>query len=215
MPSLFFFFLFASLAVPIFSLFGKSQERGLAEIPTTISFPLGVVDIDETLSASDTALIIESINKLYSDMSLDIGVVVIPKMNRTGLSSEDGTLDASAAEFAKKLHEVYSLGRLGLLIFVADAVAVHRGSALLDLLGESELEMCMKKLKKKKGSAVLECIKSVSDHLESPPNKDKMNARRWGWTTWIVGLSTLVISGFMLLLFVDSIFGMSDDEKKN
>jgi hypothetical protein len=212
----FFFFLAVMGVSPALSWGKKSIEKttSVSDIPKTISFPKGIVDQDKKLSKEDAASIAATILQQYAATNLNIGVVLVQKMNQTGLTS----CKDCAPVFANKLYSSFALGHLGVLIFVSEAdqqIVVDTGSSLKDLLPAAAIAELLTKagvftaLKSKKvGSAVTKTIKVITDMLDAPSTSVKLKARKWGYTTWAVGLSSAVITMSMAAIGFGTLIGL-------
>lgn len=195
------FFLFIFFFTIIGTLVAK-KSSSLSDIPNLpLSFPKGTVDQEKKLNKEDKASIDESIAKVYADTNVNIGVVLIQKMNQTGLPTCKGSICAEA--FSEGLYSKFSLGHLGVLIFISEdekQVVIKKGSSLQDLLPEQDISASAKKAGvniKKVGPATKKYIGIITDMLDAPSTRDKLKARKWGWTTWAVGLSStfVVVAG--------------------
>lgn len=165
----------------------QSKECGLAVKHTSYIF----CDQDGLMKAEEKAEILKSIEETAEDLGLKFGVIVLNKMNTTGIKGD------AAQHFASKLYKSHGMESLGVLIFISvkdKQMVLEKGSSAADLLPNAEVAKIVKAFKgKKPKDAIKGSMEKVLSYVDTPEAKDKLLARRWSIYTWIMGVSSAII----------------------
>lgn len=184
-------------AVPISRFQGK--ECGLNVKSTSYIF----CDQDNLLKANDKEEILETIGNTAEELGLKFSVIVLNKMNTTGIQGD------AASYFASKLYKTQAMDGLGLLIFISvkdKKIVLERGKLFVDLLPDAEIASIVKSYKGKRPvDAIKGSVKKVLSYLDNAEAKEKLMARRWSLSTWTLAISSAIATftisyGVLLLL---------------